>query len=93
MKKTLIIASLALLLSSCCQKPCTEISGLPAKWLFNTENTNLFEGTWTGEDHYLGSMTGSPARITVVSASAENQDKFEYRVKTKNSGYDFVISR
>ena len=85
MKKTLFIALSAILLASCCQKPCTEISGLPAKWLFNTENTNLFEGTWTGVDHYLGSMTGSPARITVVSASAEDQDKFEYRVKTNKA--------
>lgn len=82
MKKTLIIASLAVFLASCCQNPCTEISGLPAKWLFSTENTNLYEGTWTGEEHYLGSMTGSPSRITVVSADPEEQDKFEYRVKS-----------
>ena len=74
MKKTIIIASLAIVLSSCCQQPCTEISGLPAKWQFNTENTNLYEGTWTGEGHYLGSMTGSPARITVVSSVPEEQD-------------------
>ena len=85
MKKTLFIALSAILLASCCQKPCTEISGLPAKWLFNTENTNLFEATWTGEEHYVGSMTGSPARITVVSAVPEDQDKFEYRVKTNKA--------
>lgn len=81
MKQTVLFATLAILMASCCQRPESEISGLPAKWIFSTDNIPFYEGNWTGEDHYLGSMTGSPAKITAVRAEGKEDVEFSYRVK------------
>lgn len=81
MKKTVLLATFALLLASCCNQPALEISSLPAKWMFTTENIPLYEANWTGEEHYLGAMTGSPAKITVVRAEGREGQAFEYRLK------------
>lgn len=81
MKQTVLFAALAILFASCCQQPESEISSLPAKWIFSTDNIPFYEGNWTGEDHYLGSMTGSPAKITVVRAEGKEDMAFSYRVK------------
>jgi hypothetical protein len=81
MKQTVLFATLAILFASCCQQSSTEISGLPAKWIFSTDNIPFYEENWTGEDHYLGSMTGSPAKITAVRAEGKEDLAFSYRVK------------
>lgn len=81
MKKTVLLATLVILLGSCCSHPKSEISSLPAKWIFSTENIPFYEENWTGEEHYLGAMTGSPAKITAVRAEGKENIPFEYRVK------------
>ena len=81
MKQTVLFATLAILFASCCQQSSTEISSLPAKWIFSTDNIPFYEENWTGEDHYLGSMTGSPAKITAVRAEGKEDLAFSYRVK------------
>ena len=78
MKQTVLFATLAILMASCCQRPESEISGLPAKWIFSTDNIPFYEGNWTGEDHYLGSMTGSPAKITAVRAEGKEDVEFRF---------------
>lgn len=79
-KLTAILAAI-IFAAGCCQQPKCEIANLPAKWQFSTENTPLYEGTWTGEHHYLGAMNGATSKITAVSADAAKQDKFEYRIR------------
>ena len=79
-KLTAILAAI-IFAAGCCQQPKCEIANLPAKWQFSTENTPLYEGTWTGEHHYLGAMNGATSKITAVSADATKQDKFEYRIR------------
>ena len=81
MKRTIVFAALAMIIASCCSHTASEISGLPAKWIFSTDNIPFYEENWTGEDHYLGSMTGSPARITAVRADGKEDLAFSYRVK------------
>lgn len=81
MKQTVLFATLAILFASCCSHTASEISSLPAKWIFSTDNIPFYEENWTGEDHYLGSMTGSPARITAVRADGKEDLAFSYRVK------------
>ena len=81
MKRTIVSAALAMIIASCCSHTTTEFSSLPAKWIFSTDNIPFYEGNWTGEDHFLGSMTGSPAKITAVRAEGKENVGFNYRVK------------
>lgn len=81
MRHSVLFAALTIILASCCQKPEAEISGLPAKWIFSTENIPFYEENWTGENHYLGAMTGSPAKITAVRAEGKEDLPFTYRLR------------
>lgn len=78
----LLSAILVIMASSCCNNAQTDdYNPFPAKWMFNTDNIPLYESNWTGEDHYLGAMTGSPAKITVVRSENRKDIPFSYRMK------------
>lgn len=82
MKKILLLATTIIALASCCQHSGNGIPEFPARWILTNDGNLLYESTWTGRDHYLGSMNGNPSRITVVSAKGD-KDKFDYRIRGK----------
>ena len=78
----LLSAIMVIVATSCCSSTQTDsYNPFPAKWMFSTENIPLYESNWTGEDHYLGAMTGSPARITAVRSESKKDVPFTYRLK------------
>ena len=78
-----LLATLVIAAVSCCQQPKNEtVAEFPARWILTNDGNLLYESCWTGEGHYLGSMNGNPATITVVSAKGD-QDKFDYRIRGK----------
>lgn len=82
MKKILLLATAIIALASCCQHSGNGIPEFPARWILTNDGNLLYESCWTGKDHYLGSMNGNPAKITIISANGD-QDKFDYRIRGK----------
>lgn len=65
--------------SSCCHKSEADFTELPAKWIINTDNLQLYEEDWTHK-HFIGSMTGSPAKITAVRSEDDGGRPLEFRI-------------
>ena len=81
MKRILLLAISVIAAVSCCQQPKTA-ADFPARWILSNDGNLIYESCWTGEGHYLGSMNGNAANITIVSAKGD-QDKFDYRIRGK----------
>ena len=82
MKKIILIVTAMIAFASCRQYSDSCIPDFPARWILSNDGNLLYESTWTGKEHYLGSMNGNPARITIVSAK-EDQGKYDYRIRGK----------
>ena len=83
MRCIFLLAAMVFAAVSCCQQAKNEIvAEFPARWILTNDGNLLYESRWTGEGHYLGSMNGNPANITIVSAKGD-QDKFDYRIRGK----------
>lgn len=83
MRCIFLLAAMVFAAVSCCQQAKNEIvAEFPARWILTNDGNLLYESRWTGEGHYLGSMNGNPATITIVSAKGD-QDKFDYRIRGK----------
>ena len=82
MKKIILIVTAIIAFASCRQYSDSCIPDFPARWILSNDGNLLYESTWTGKEHYLGSMNGNPARITIVSAK-EDQGKYDYRIRGK----------
>lgn len=82
MKKIILIVTAMIAFASCRQYSDSCIPDFPARWILSNDGNLLYESTWTGNEHYLGSMNGNPARITIVSAK-EDQGKYDYRIRGK----------
>ena len=82
MKKIILIVTAMIAFASCREYSDSRIPDFPARWILSNDGNLLYESTWTGKEHYLGSMNGNPARITIVSAK-EDQGKYDYRIRGK----------
>lgn len=79
-KLRLLPAFMTFVLALCLQGCARETRGneFPAQWIFSERNAPLYAENWVGDRHFVGAMTGSPARIEAVRGSGD-EHPFTYK--------------